>query len=296
MDPRAGLFRERIASAYNPRQYRRILLAMGIVFGAYFLFPDDFSYVRDNFLYLVIFTSLIALWYGALQVLVGRRLRRADSGEELSRLIKFEATSFSTILVTIALAIPMGGRYYVSITWFFSAFFFCFALNNPFVSSRFAALTVSSPFAGWIVHSVLWSLLSGAPPHLPALAFCAIVAALLHYARYYFVRSRLDSSLGLVPAAGNPAIHPLDAFRDRFGLSVREGEVLSGILRGRITKEIAGELGIAEPTVKTHIARIFDKTGVRTRLELYGLYNQSALLPSGTSAGTTEPVPAQSCS
>jgi putative nucleotidyltransferase with HDIG domain len=49
------------------------------------------------------------------------------------------------------------------------------------------------------------------------------------------------------------------------GLSERELEVLALAARGRSNKEIGARLHLAEPTVKNHLARIYDKVGVRTR-------------------------------
>ena len=38
-------------------------------------------------------------------------------------------------------------------------------------------------------------------------------------------------------------------------LSPRQREVLAAVARGRLTKEIARDLGVTEATVKTHLAR-----------------------------------------
>jgi FixJ family two-component response regulator len=42
-------------------------------------------------------------------------------------------------------------------------------------------------------------------------------------------------------------------------LSRREAEVLSQVVTGRLNKQIAGELGITEKTVKVHRARVMRK-------------------------------------
>jgi DNA-binding CsgD family transcriptional regulator len=52
------------------------------------------------------------------------------------------------------------------------------------------------------------------------------------------------------------------------GLSAREIEVLRGVCVGRSNAEIAAELFISIKTVQTHLDRIRDKTGFRSRTEL----------------------------
>jgi NarL family two-component system response regulator YdfI len=49
------------------------------------------------------------------------------------------------------------------------------------------------------------------------------------------------------------------------GLTVRELEVLDALARGARNTEIASGLGIAERTVKAHLANIYQKLGVESR-------------------------------
>lgn len=51
-------------------------------------------------------------------------------------------------------------------------------------------------------------------------------------------------------------------------LTSREREVMEGILAGKFNKVIAGELNIAMRTVEVHRARVFEKMGVRSAVEL----------------------------
>lgn len=51
-------------------------------------------------------------------------------------------------------------------------------------------------------------------------------------------------------------------------LSRRERAIVALVLQGMRNKQIAGELGIAEGTVKVHLNRIYDKLGVGSRTEL----------------------------
>jgi FixJ family two-component response regulator len=51
-------------------------------------------------------------------------------------------------------------------------------------------------------------------------------------------------------------------------LTHRESEVLSQVVEGRLNKQIAHDLGIAEKTIKVHRARVMAKTGARSLAEL----------------------------
>lgn len=53
-----------------------------------------------------------------------------------------------------------------------------------------------------------------------------------------------------------------------FGLSPRQTQVASGVLRGFANKDIAGHLGVSEQTVKDHVADVCRAVGVRTRTQL----------------------------
>ena len=77
------------------------------------------------------------------------------------------------------------------------------------------------------------------------------------------------------------------AIRRRYaGLSVREREVLAGLAAGKLNKQIAAELGIAEATVKFHRARLMDHMRARTVAELMHL---AARLELGTDATPVAP-------
>jgi DNA-binding NarL/FixJ family response regulator len=87
--------------------------------------------------------------------------------------------------------------------------------------------------------------------------------------------TQLLSNFTIVPVAGRepPA--------DLACLSGRELAVLRGIARGASNSEIGRELDVAEATVKAHASNIFDKLGVRDRV-------QAAVLAHG--AGLVEPL------
>jgi len=68
----------------------------------------------------------------------------------------------------------------------------------------------------------------------------------------------------------------LRALRSRFDdLTPREREVLQHVVRGRLNKQIAGDLGIGERTVKLHRTAITTKLRVRTVAELIRLVQEA---------------------
>ena len=73
--------------------------------------------------------------------------------------------------------------------------------------------------------------------------------------------------------------------RARFdALTTREFEVLGHVVRGRLNKQIAGDLGIHERTVKLHRTAITTKLRVQSVAELTRLTDEAGLF--GSSAAT----------
>ena len=52
------------------------------------------------------------------------------------------------------------------------------------------------------------------------------------------------------------------------GLTPREKDVFQGVVSGRLNKQIAGDLGIVEKTVKVHRARLMEKMNARSLADL----------------------------
>jgi len=64
---------------------------------------------------------------------------------------------------------------------------------------------------------------------------------------------------------------PSEYFVERFGISGRELEVVSGVMEGLANQQIAERLFISPRTVEKHLSNIYQKAGIRTRLQLYNL-------------------------
>src|SRR5467141_397446 len=72
----------------------------------------------------------------------------------------------------------------------------------------------------------------------------------------------------------------LAALRERFGsLSPREREIMIQVARGRLSKQIAGDIGIAEATVKVHRSRAMRKMNARSLPELGPMPDKLKLVP-----------------
>jgi FixJ family two-component response regulator len=60
-------------------------------------------------------------------------------------------------------------------------------------------------------------------------------------------------------------------------LTPREREVLTHVVAGRLNKQIAGDLGTAEKTIKVHRGRVMEKLGVRTIADLVRLAEKAGI-------------------
>jgi DNA-binding NarL/FixJ family response regulator len=118
--------------------------------------------------------------------------------------------------------------------------------------------------------SVLAALQAGARSYLTKNADCAdIVQALRSAVTGLSVIDHAARAALLAAAAHRPENPPGRKLSDKLpdGLTLREAEVLSMIARGMTNPDIAAELYISAQTIKSHIHRIFAKTGSANRTD-----------------------------
>jgi two-component system, NarL family, nitrate/nitrite response regulator NarL len=82
---------------------------------------------------------------------------------------------------------------------------------------------------------------------------------------YWIHGKRVFHLLGALRELISQAVVP---HRESYGLTPRELEVVGCIVEGCGNRDIAKQCSISQETVKRHLSKIFDKTGVSTRLEL----------------------------
>jgi FixJ family two-component response regulator len=70
-------------------------------------------------------------------------------------------------------------------------------------------------------------------------------------------------------------------------LTPREREVLTHVVAGRLNKQIAGELGTVEKTIKVHRSRMMEKLGIRTVADLVRMVEKLQLSPPRLDQGPT---------
>jgi len=84
---------------------------------------------------------------------------------------------------------------------------------------------------------------------------------------------RIFAAPAPTPFDGNPKAQA------ELGLSERELEVLHELAAGRSNKEIAAQLHVSPNTIKTHVARLFEKLGAKRRTEAIRRARELGIVP-----------------
>lgn len=82
----------------------------------------------------------------------------------------------------------------------------------------------------------------------------------------------------------------LAALRERFEtLTPREREVMTEVLKGRLNKQIAGDIGVSEVTVKAHRGQVMRKMKASSLLDLARMAEKLKLTPETLQASYNNP-------
>jgi DNA-binding CsgD family transcriptional regulator len=124
---------------------------------------------------------------------------------------------------------------------------------------------------GYLIYvTAAYSITFGAPGFIvgtaPYLYFLLHAIPLTLIARH--LKQAGQPRLGLNADTGDLA--------ERYGLTPRELEVLDQITRGRANAEIAEALFISPNTVKNHVYNIYQKTGIKNRIQLAAILTSSS--------------------
>ena len=90
----------------------------------------------------------------------------------------------------------------------------------------------------------------------------------------YFLGSQVEIDTG---AATPTSMRRIKAAERVKALSPRQGQVLKLIARGLLNKQIAGELGLSEKTVKMHRGILMNRLGLRTTADLIRMAVEAGL-------------------
>lgn len=99
----------------------------------------------------------------------------------------------------------------------------------------------------------------------------AVMGIALSFAAIWLLNERsiglVFSEIGKRASVGSGRIAYGDATKERFGFTPKECEICDYLMEGRSIPFIAEALVVSENTVKSHVSRMYAKTGVHTRQE-----------------------------
>ncbi len=142
-----------------------------------------------------------------------------------------------------------------------------------------------------------------APAAVPGVALAVVLGtlvvmlALAPYSwKYLFSQewlgdlSRSDMRRAVPDAPEAPSDAPVHDPFAPFALTPRQQDVARLLLAAKTRRQIAGELGVSESTVKTHVTELYKKLGINSRVELFRLFGAAPAVSeepeNGESHGT----------
>ncbi|GEM_PF-1470758 len=137
-------------------------------------------------------------------------------------------------------------------------------------------------FYGWFLESkglknALSELLSGAKKSFSCVITFRSFPQKHFQARFSSIRDTDGSNSGIV-FIGKEVITKSSLFKEK-GITRKEEQVLEHLIKGETLKEIADSEHMGLRTVKTHCAHLYQKLGVKNRVQLMELFHTHNILP-----------------
>jgi DNA-binding CsgD family transcriptional regulator len=135
---------------------------------------------------------------------------------------------------------------------------------------RFAAVTVGGLIVGVLFSFGAFSFLGAEWQN----SVTSMVFAAVGVVGWVNARGSLDEHAHVV--APELADADLSGLENRYGISPRECEIISLMIRGKSNREITEALFISQETVKKHIYNVYRKIGVKNRVQLVNAVLESS--------------------
>ena len=95
--------------------------------------------------------------------------------------------------------------------------------------------------------------------------------------KFYVIKDKYNDLIGIMLIGKE--VKELKQFRSKYKITKRQEEIIRMIINGKLNKEIAQSIGVAESTLKGHITNVYNKLGVTNKIELLNLLKKFNLIP-----------------